>query len=123
MAIIYGHVTHLPENKSNSARGVKGEPEFVFSGSTKSAGTNEAGADIVVRTSATRTVNSLAAALKAAENMSGTKGLFARVLADGRCWEVSDENPAQASIPESAPEKPTQASIPASAPEKPTKGK
>ena len=103
MATIYGHITHLTENKSNSARGIKGEPEFVFAGSTKSAGTNEAGADIVVRTSATRTVNSLSAALKAAESMSGVKGLFARELSAGRCWEVTDENPAQTVI---SPEKP-----------------
>lgn len=103
MATVYGFISHLPANLSN-----KGEPEFVFAGSSKRISV-ENGADVVVKTSATRTLPTLAGALKAAESMSGAKGLYARELSAGRCWEVTDENPAQASITDKA--------------EKPAKGK
>lgn len=95
MTTVYGFISHLPSNVSP-----KGEPEFVFAGSSKRIAVVD-GKDVIVATSATRTLPTLAGALKAAESMSGAKGLFARELSAGRCWEVTDENPAQVSIPAS----------------------
>lgn len=100
MAII-GYISFIPENKNTKT----GEDEFVLASSTFGIKVNADGSKGVVQTSATRTVSSLANAVKAAETLSSVSPLFARELSPGRVWEVTSDNPAQTVI---ASEKPSE---------------
>ena len=104
MAII-GYVTFIPENKNTK----NGDDEFVLSASTFGIKVNADGSKGVVQTSATRTVSTLAKAVKAAESLSSVSPLFARELSAGRVWEVTSDNPAQTVIAEKPAEKATKA--------------
>lgn len=100
MAII-GYIVFNPENKNNKT----GEDEFVLCASTYGIKLNPDGSRAAVQTSATRTVPSLAKAVKAAESLCSVSPLFARELSAGRVWEVTSDNPAQTTIAEKPAEK------------------